>query len=220
MAVPTHRPDCETMIWRTTCPDCLDKVYFFSCSCGSKVYFDLNRPPWDPHADRCIPYLVRTLRDVSGYSAAQILAAVDQRARQLGQPIPPDIERQLIDLSQRARPGLFIHRVLPEDDQITIAGRVIEINRQVNFFKRFGLAENHISRALLGQLAKEPHVELTVRSEAEPGTIDCHQATFFYPKKLFARTYFGQHSMVWVVLTPHPVTGQDPVWLAETVDVM
>ena len=38
MPVPSHKWDCETMIWPTRCPDCRDAVYFFSCTCGSKEF--------------------------------------------------------------------------------------------------------------------------------------------------------------------------------------
>lgn len=45
------------------------------------MYFDLPRPPWKPHVDRCIPYLVRVLRDLNGLSPDEILRRVDGFAR-------------------------------------------------------------------------------------------------------------------------------------------
>ena len=38
MPVPTHRADCQTRIGPTQCPHCQADIYFFSCSCGSKVF--------------------------------------------------------------------------------------------------------------------------------------------------------------------------------------
>lgn len=221
MAVPTHRPDCETMIWRTRCPDCGDPVYFFSCSCGSKVYFDLNHWPWNPHADRCIPYLVRTLRDVHGYNPAQILRTVDERARQLGEPIPPEIEQQLLNMVHRARPGLIVHKVLPGEPGTIFVGRVHHIDQEINFFKRYGMVENPISRQLLGQITTESYSEVTVRTDPEPGTHDCHEITLIYPRRLLAQIHVSLRSLVWVVVNPYKIAGQDnPIWLAETVDPM
>lgn len=42
-AVPTHRKTCKTLkCFPCKCPKCGDKVIFWSCTCGSKVYFDVG----------------------------------------------------------------------------------------------------------------------------------------------------------------------------------
>jgi hypothetical protein len=220
MSVPTHQTDCQTQLWRTFCPDCHERVYFFSCSCGSKVYFNLNQPPWNPHGDRCIPYLVRILTQAGNFNPAQVLAMIDTRARELDLPIPPDLERRLVEMARRARPGLIVHEVLPDETGGVIVARVHEINLQVNFFKRFNLADTSISRSLLGQLAREAYVEITIRSDPEPGSRDSHQWHFFCPRRLYDQVRPRQRSEVWVMLQPHQVPGHEPIWLAESVEVI
>ena len=49
--VPTHGPDCETRTWPTNCPTCGQRVFYFSCTCGSGVFFDALGPPWPRHRD-------------------------------------------------------------------------------------------------------------------------------------------------------------------------
>ena len=49
--VPTHGPDCETRTWPTGCPTCGQQVFYFSCTCGSGVFFDALGPPWPIHRD-------------------------------------------------------------------------------------------------------------------------------------------------------------------------
>lgn len=43
MSVPNHGYDCQTLkYYRTTCSYCCNNVYYFECSCGSKVFLDGN----------------------------------------------------------------------------------------------------------------------------------------------------------------------------------
>lgn len=49
--VPTHGPDCETGTRPADCPTCGQQVFYFSCTCGSGVFFDALGPPWPIHQD-------------------------------------------------------------------------------------------------------------------------------------------------------------------------
>src|ERR1051326_991514 len=64
MPVPGHRPDCSSKLWRTRCPNCRRTVFFFSCSCGSKVFFEHLGDPWPLHTN-CVatPQVEKRVRD-------------------------------------------------------------------------------------------------------------------------------------------------------------
>ena len=50
MGTPTHRPGCETLFFRPArCLPCDQIVYFWGCSCGSRVLFDSTEKPWPKH---------------------------------------------------------------------------------------------------------------------------------------------------------------------------
>jgi DNA-directed RNA polymerase subunit RPC12/RpoP len=52
LPAPTHGPGCETLFFRPArCQDCNQIVYFWGCSCGSRVLFDATEKPWPKH--RC-----------------------------------------------------------------------------------------------------------------------------------------------------------------------
>ncbi|CAA9367467.1 MAG: hypothetical protein AVDCRST_MAG93-8094, partial [uncultured Chloroflexia bacterium] len=52
MGAPTHKPGCETLFFRPArCQPCDQIVYFWGCSCGSRVLFDSTEKPWPKH--RC-----------------------------------------------------------------------------------------------------------------------------------------------------------------------
>ena len=49
MSIPTHSINCYTKAYQTTCQDCNQSIWFFSCTCGSKVFFDDLGSPWTIH---------------------------------------------------------------------------------------------------------------------------------------------------------------------------
>src|SRR5688572_29340722 len=50
MPVTTHGPRCRTRFCRPSrCGDCGAGVYYWSCTCGSKVLFDELGDPWPIH---------------------------------------------------------------------------------------------------------------------------------------------------------------------------
>ena len=49
MSVPSHGDICQTIRnYATTCLKCKEKVFYFECSCGSKVFFD-SCITWEKH---------------------------------------------------------------------------------------------------------------------------------------------------------------------------
>ena len=144
MPVPTHREDCEAQIWRTVCPDCHDTVYFFSCTCGSKVFFDLPVPPWKPHENRCIQYMIRYLREVKQLSSTDIRQMIEGYSKANDIPIPPDIHIHIIAQENRDRGKVIVLDILPSDEGCFVIGNITSINHKVNFFKRLDYLDNMI----------------------------------------------------------------------------
>lgn len=50
MPVPTHRPDCHTeKYFKTKCQFCGKQIFFWSCTCGSRLFFETRDPDWIKH---------------------------------------------------------------------------------------------------------------------------------------------------------------------------
>ena len=212
MSVPTHRDDCETRMWPTSCPDCADEVYFFSCSCGSKVFFDLPGPPWPYHADRCIPYLIRYLTTDELIPAHLLLERVRAYAREHDLTIPSDILRQLQEYAGgRRRPG--VTRVPPGDEDVWVDGEVVEINRNVNFFRRLNVPDTQMARAMLGELLRHAYCEVVVR-ERDVDSRQVFQYTFFARQQLVERAGLRVSANAFVVLNPRRLPNNQRVWIA------
>lgn len=166
MSVPTHRAGCQTVTWKTNCPDCHKPVYFFACTCGSKVFFDSLGDPWPLHADTCPIYHARILIN-TGSDPRTIRRLLDSEAKVRGLPIPPELDQYLAGYGAPGR--IYYNDELPSNEPCNIVGLVYEVNK-INFYKRFGLDDNLIIRKLLGDLVTEPHVEVIVREAAADGS--------------------------------------------------
>lgn len=89
MAIPTHGPFCQTLLYPVNCRDCGAPIRVLQCTCGSAVLFDTAAPHWDKH-------------DCAGYSATAGVAvgrlkgwaAVDVLRNQ-GVPISADIMERI-----------------------------------------------------------------------------------------------------------------------------
>ena len=215
MPVPTHGPDCQTVLYRTHCPDCTETVYFFACTCGSRVFFNLNRPPWNPHEDTCIPYLARYLLDVKGTSAAALWGLIEEHSRRYGVSLTPAITRGLGGVLGRRHRGVTVLDVQPDEVNALVLARVISVNRQVNFLKRFRLPASARGRTVIGRLADEAHVEIVLRTEPDELTGFADQYTAYLPLQNFDPELIRPGQPIHFDLVPYPIPGRDPLWLVE-----
>ncbi|MEJ5344419.1 MAG: hypothetical protein WHS83_05870 [Chloroflexus sp.] len=215
MPVPTHRDDCRTTLWQTRCFHCQEIVYFFACTCGSRVFFDLNRPPWNPHKDRCIPYLMSYLRDVEGRSSTDIRRLVEEHAYRNNLPIPPDIHQHIIIQENRDLRRVQIIEVFPSE-RCTVSGRIIEVNEQVNFLRRLKYPDNAMTRAFLGDLVN-PYVEIVLRQDLDKETFTCLEFTFFLRKTTYTQSRLRQGLRAIADLRTYSLPDGKKIWIADTI---
>lgn len=214
MPVPTHAPGCETRMWATKCPDCNERVFFFSCTCGSKVFFDAPTPPWPRHQDRCIPYLLRVLRDIEQRTITEVRRLVECFAKENDLSIPKDVYNILIAVENRDTGRSTILDLLPDSTETAIVGSIISVNRGVNFFKRLGYPENPISRGVLGDLASKRFVEVMIRKDRDPETGFCYQVTCYYSERGFDRVALSHGKKVIAYLKARRLPNDTQIWIA------
>ena len=214
MGVPTHAASCETKLWATQCPDCQSRVFFFSCSCGSKVFFDMPMPPWPLHQDGCLPYMIRVLRDVEKMSLTDIRRMVENYSRRNLVEIPQDIHRMLLADENRETGKQTIVELLPESTETTLVGAIVSVNEQVNFLKRLGYPDNPISKGLIGDLGAEAHVEVTVRTDRDPTTGFANQLKCVYPKRRFGSSGLRHGSRVVAYVGSRALPNGTWIWVA------
>lgn len=170
MPIPTHSSFCISRAFTTFCPDCRDTVFFFSCNCGSKVYFNDLGEPWPIH--RCRNRLVREaiemLRLNDRLSHAEVYARVDVLAKERGFEIPQEVLEMLeVELGRRKKPFKIIS-VADLSGFADVSGKVMQVNRQVSFRSRLNIdLENPMHAALAGDLLKHEYAEVIIRESPD-----------------------------------------------------
>lgn len=209
MGLPTHSPSCRTWSYKTACPDCKKPVFFFSCNCGSRIFFDLLGPPWPEHRDVCIPYLIKYLSDIERVPKSLIKNRVINYAQEHDLEIPPESLRAL--RHEVGRNGSQILAILPGEEEIQVLANVVEKNDRVNLLKRSGFSDTSISRTMLGDFCKNEYAEVTLRQEADAETGFVNQFSAVIPTKLLVAVGLRTGRKVGCTLTPRRM-GSFAVW--------
>ena len=217
MPVPTHAPGCRTRLFPTPCPDCAETVYYFDCTCGSKVFFDAPGHPWPLHQDRCLPYLIRRLRDVERLPYDAIRQRVRLAAAERDRDVPIGVLKLIAQLERKGRQPETVLDVKPYDGAVDFEGEVVGCNLEVNYFKRFKYMDSQVTRALLGALVRRPHVEVMVRGprDVESGCIT--QFTFFVSRDTYQRAGIRVGARVGIALHAQRLPNGTMLWIGEDI---
>jgi len=95
MSVPSHSSDCVTKIFPSKCPYCGKRVLFFSCSCGSKVYFEEGICPFKDHREYCVASIIIDLMQNKQLSLNTIKMKINDYAYEHHLEIPSNVKRLL-----------------------------------------------------------------------------------------------------------------------------
>lgn len=220
MPVPTHEPGCQTTMFPAKCPDCGDKVYFFACSCGSKVFFDLNYPPWNPHEKRCWMYHIRIMREIHGYPEHYIADLIEREATERNVNLPQDIFDEISEMrNHKPSKKLRIMEIPAGANSINIVGKIKNVNRNINFFKKFDYPDNIMGRALLGKLVNDSYVEITIREE-NPNTIDCSEFVCYMKMQLYLKLDINKNDLIGITLQSFQIADGRFIWMLSEIDII
>lgn len=166
MPVPTHKLSCTTKAFPTSCPDCGSNVWYFSCNCGSKVYFDTLGFPWPEHIckDREIRETLELLHDVERYSIDEIYNLIVKHEKKFETEMSDNILEIIESVIGKRKYDFVSEEVLCDESIDVVDGKVMEYNRNVNLHKKFGYDEGSpFSFGLLGDLGKNKYGEIVIR---------------------------------------------------------
>jgi len=214
MAIPTHREDCTTRTWRTTCPDCKQTVYFLCCTCGSKVFFDSLGYPWPLHSKNCVPYLIRQMIS-EGTPAVRIRSLLENDPRRHGTPMPKEIDELLTSYGAAGSP--YIYPILPDPTPIQIKGIVKKIDL-INLFRRLNISNNEINRMIMGEFANRNYYEVVVQGKDNEDQRRINQWTFLIPCEEVDGNGFRMGLKVWGDLYAKAIYEEDVFWVANYID--
>lgn len=212
-----HGERCRTRTWPTTCRTCHADVFYFSCDCGSKVFFEALGHPWPLH--RCGDHITyeRVIEVVGGREAlARGLEASMTTLRIEGtyalrigravrgpKPSPPRINREDPYAGLKADETGVVREFIPDVDP----------------YRRFDVPATPIGAALLGELGRARFDQLTIHTGAL-GDEDDFSFTFFIDASVRAAIGIGKGTLVQCALRGVAVPDREPVWLCDAIEVI
>ncbi len=170
MSVPTHGPDCISKAYKTRCPDCGNDVFFFTCNCGTKIFFDDLGYPWPEHhcRQREIRDAIHLIRQSERLTDDEIFRRIEEYGKKHGRHISREFF-EIIDNELTRRRKEFKCLEIEFNENIKgLAGQITGLNKDINFAKRFGF--DHTApfiKDLLGELSKAPFTEIIIRDNPD-----------------------------------------------------
>ena len=172
MSVPTHGVDCQTRTFPTKCSNCGDRVFYFSCSCGSQVFFDELGFPWPEHdcafsrSDQRWARARAKTKLANGGVRAEISEYVTATRPDEARVPSWNIHPKVVDAERRnarSRESNPIESVPPGADRTeNIVGIVREVKHRVDVYGRLELKPTPINQAFLGDLGSDRWGRVTI----------------------------------------------------------
>jgi hypothetical protein len=158
-------------------------------------------------------------------SLTAVRKRVDLEARRRNQSVPKKARRMLARLANGETGGTTVLRITPgeegfEGETVVVTGKIHEVH-EVNMYRRTGFFPSVIGKGLLGDLGKQPVVELFLRGERDPETGFLDEFAILAYKKVWRESGLRQHDRVRVEITQYEqptVTESIRVWLAKKIE--
>ena len=217
--VPQHHPSCRTRTYPTKCPACQMRVFFFSCSCHSAVFFESLGVPWPIHACSAVYEQLRG----RGLSAVDAGLTVYTEHLRRGRTVPARVAEAMevdakVEAARRAGAKKTIYRdVLPEENR-DFVGTVMSLDRNINVPRHFGLPSNPMASGLLGRLGRGRWHLIRVRDgEAAAEQPIVAELSALLSARDAAKEGLREGRKLLVSVEPWAPPGRDPVWVVSEV---
>jgi len=193
---PTHGWWCNARTYPTRCRHCGAKVFYFSCDCGSKVFFDSLGWPWPVHD------------------------CVNSILQQVEISIAEEYARRVAERHERLRRGwkIPIRACHPQKcEKVESIGVVREVLPILDIFKKFCLpSDSPISVKLLGELARDSWMQITIHVN-DLGSDEFISYTLLIKTDCWETAKIRLGDLVRFVAIGQQIPGRQPFWLCRSI---
>jgi len=162
----THGTWCNSRTFPTRCKYCGEEVFFFSCNCGCKVYFDGLGVPWPEHS--CLEYKIAVYGKEAveeAFAARMMQPGYSRRGYRIQREYEEKVRRQRESDRHPQRLTVAIEPasyMVGKSEPVKDLGRLTEIIVGVDAFRRSNIdPDNPIGSALIQSFAKETMCQVT-----------------------------------------------------------
>lgn len=205
---------CSTQAFPLKCRYCGGSVFFFRCSCGSRVLFDELGPPWPVHD--CGGSGSNAGGGTFGLSPDTASQVVRAYAARKGLPVPRMAWEPDGPTPPPAHPPPIVRVDPVKGVRLRIVGVVREVSPAVPLNRRFGVRAGSLLDRQLQRHLPAAAMQVTVHEEAlEAEQLSSY--TFLAPTGLGVASGLARGEFVEVELRGVVLTGVASVWLATAV---
>lgn len=209
MSEPVHGDWCRSRTWRTTCPRCREEAFFFTCDCGSGVFFESLGQPWPKHV--CLTQSQRSFVDALATGAISMVESTsDATARRWRERIDESFAQTLRQRRERNTPDPIVHMAPTRGAPRDLVGILREWSQAADPFMTLGLDNTAMSRAMLGPLGNGPVAKLTIHVPSADPEIESY--TLWLPRSMVPRLLANGLTVTATLRMQR--TGNDHVWWA------
>lgn len=215
-----HGHWCGAKTWRTLCPTCRAEVFYFSCDCGAKVFFDELGSPWPLHD--CDTSWTRKLKRTTS-ATGKIEVELGPGIKAFRQPEPFRIDEGIVS---RARsnslkfvPDPIVAIEAIRHERREIVGFLREIYRTRNPFEVYGLEETTVSGAILGLIGQHKVGQITVHVPCSSKN-QSESFTTWIPSELLKDSRIVRGLTVALAVEGIQLLGHGPTWFCDDFEVL
>ncbi len=187
---------CGSRTYPTKCPYCGREVFFFTCDCGSKVFFDSLGWPWPIHD--CTD---RILRQIEGEIAEGYVKGITERRYRRRERRPP---------IQRCEP-----RAGERVENVGVVREILDIDVFEKF--KFPYKDSPVSIALLGSLARGTWKQITVHIDSLDSE-DIKSYTFLIKAEIWEQAAINREDLVYFVIEGQTIPQIQSYWLCREIE--
>ena len=159
-----HGRWCNAKTIPMTCRYCGSDVFYFSCNCGCKVFFDELGDPWPRH------YCEEYVSSLSNSTQSTILIKNTFSWELVNNDNQILLENEyektiIINKDKNKNKNISIEKIDPIDNEtIEIIGIISEIIPEININKKFNIVSHTIGTLLLKKFDNKHYSQFTVHS--------------------------------------------------------
>lgn len=186
-----HGPWCGAKTIPVKCKSCGEEVFYFSCNCGCKVFFDELGGEWPEHY--CRRYSTNS-RSVKANKVAATTFFTNGLSSQ--------------------KTGSILKCSSSDTKTVSEKGVVDEVRLKVSLYEILMLERTSTSAKLLGRLADYIYVEVTIHTEVKDNS-KCHNFTFYIKQYMWHEKIIVKGDRVACDLSRFFVPDREPIWICK-----
>ncbi len=221
-----HGRWCNSRTFPMQCKYCGERIFYYSCDCGSKLFFDRLGQPWPIH--RCEGFAPKPIlsrlgqEDLSGSLLSYMNVGL---SKDLSRIIEDNLDHQYVDDIKRAEKdeknrlkhsSLLVRQDPYHGCRSRERGIITELIRNANILKKAGMVDSSVRVAQLERFASKPLVQITIHTGAlaEDESENC-SFTFFVEAQIVDELQLFKGCLVIADLRGIVVVSRFPIWVCD-----